>query len=221
MSCPALRRPRRNVWLRRMGQGAPPAHRRARSARHQADLLSLATASSRSRPRRRRCSELPYVKKRADPAALARYLAVGYVAAPNSLFEGMKKLLPAEALTIESGRVTSRRYWQLPADVNTSMSEAQWIEATRTQLEARGQRSDGERCAARRLPLGRRRFEQRGCANVATHGSSGQDVLDRLSRLIGRGALQRAAFRASGRGAVQDRSPRDHRAAGRCALLPA
>lgn len=79
--------------------------------------------------------ELPHVKRRLDPAALAQYFAVGYVAAPNSLFEGMKKLLPGEALTIEGGRITSRRYWQLPADVNTSMSEAQWIDATRAELE--------------------------------------------------------------------------------------
>jgi asparagine synthase (glutamine-hydrolysing) len=79
--------------------------------------------------------ELPHVKKRLDPAALAQYFAVGYVAAPNSLFEGMKKLLPGEALTVEGGRITSRRYWKLPADVNTSMSEAHWIEATRAELE--------------------------------------------------------------------------------------
>ena len=79
--------------------------------------------------------ELPFVKKRLDPAALAQYFAVGYVAAPNSLFEGMKKLLPGEALTVEGGRITSRRYWSVPPDVNTSLSESQWIEATRVELE--------------------------------------------------------------------------------------
>jgi asparagine synthase (glutamine-hydrolysing) len=79
--------------------------------------------------------ELPFVKKRLDPAALAQYFAVGYVAAPNSLFEGMKKLLPGEAITVEGGRITSRRYWNVPPEVNTSLSESQWIEATRTELE--------------------------------------------------------------------------------------
>jgi asparagine synthase (glutamine-hydrolysing) len=79
--------------------------------------------------------ELPFVKKRLDPAALAQYFALGYVAAPNSLFEGMKKLLPGEAITVEGGRITSRRYWSVPPDVNTSLSESQWIEATRTELE--------------------------------------------------------------------------------------
>jgi asparagine synthase (glutamine-hydrolysing) len=79
--------------------------------------------------------ELPHVKKSLDPAALAQYFAVGYVSAPLSLFEGMQKLLPGEALTVAGGRVTSRRYWSLPPEVNHSMSEAQWIEATRAEME--------------------------------------------------------------------------------------
>ena len=35
---------------------------------------------------------VPGVSARLDPAALAQYLSVGYVCAPNSLFEGMRKL---------------------------------------------------------------------------------------------------------------------------------
>jgi len=87
------------------------------------------------------CSEakglltLPHVRNQLDPAALAQYLATGYVSAPNSLFDGMKKLLPGEALLAENGRILSRRFWTLPADVDHSMSESQWIEATRAELE--------------------------------------------------------------------------------------
>ena len=47
----------------------------------------------------------------------------------------MHKLLPGEALTIENGRIASRRFWKLPAEVDHTMSEAQWIEATRSEVE--------------------------------------------------------------------------------------
>ena len=79
--------------------------------------------------------ELPHVRSRLDPAALAQYLAFGYVSAPNSLFEGMRKLLPGESLTVEGGQTKLSRYWTMPAEVDATLSESQWIEATRTELE--------------------------------------------------------------------------------------
>ena len=79
--------------------------------------------------------ELPFVRNRLDPAALAQYFAVGYVCAPHSMFEGVRKMLPGEAMTIENGRVTTRRYWSLPAEVDEVRSESQWIEATRVEIE--------------------------------------------------------------------------------------
>jgi asparagine synthase (glutamine-hydrolysing) len=79
--------------------------------------------------------ELPHVRKRLDPVALAQYFALGYVGAPHCMFEGMRKLLPGEALIVEAGRVSSRQFWSLPEEVDDSLSEAQWIEATRVQLE--------------------------------------------------------------------------------------
>ena len=78
---------------------------------------------------------LPFVQAKLDPAALAQYFALGYVSAPHSMFEGMRKLLPGEALTVEGGQCSFRRYWSLPAEVDHSLSESQWIEATRAELE--------------------------------------------------------------------------------------
>ena len=78
---------------------------------------------------------LPFVPAKLNPAALAQYFALGYVSAPHSMFEGMRKLLPGEALTVEAGQCAFRRYWRLPAEVDDSLSEAQWIEATRAELE--------------------------------------------------------------------------------------
>ena len=79
--------------------------------------------------------ELPYLRARLDPAALAQYFAVGYVCAPNSLFEGIRKLEPGEAMFIENGRPTLQRFWHLPTEVDESLSERDWVEATRTEID--------------------------------------------------------------------------------------
>lgn len=79
--------------------------------------------------------QLPYLRARLDPAALAQYFAVGYVCAPNSLFEGIRKLAPGEAMFIENGRPTLQRFWHLPTEVDESLSERDWVEATRTEID--------------------------------------------------------------------------------------
>lgn len=78
---------------------------------------------------------VPGVAARLDQAALAQYLSVGYVCAPNAIFEGMRKLEPGTALIAESGRVRKHRYYRLPAVIDTTRSEDQWIEAVRAELE--------------------------------------------------------------------------------------
>ncbi len=53
----------------------------------------------------------PDVPRRLDPAGLSRYLFYEYVPAPNSIWEGIKKLPPAHILIWEAGRITVSRYW--------------------------------------------------------------------------------------------------------------
>jgi asparagine synthase (glutamine-hydrolysing) len=79
--------------------------------------------------------ELPNMRVRLDPAALAQYLSVGYVSAPSSLFEGVRKLLPGEAIVIENGAAAAHRFWHLPPQVDESLSQADWAAATRAELE--------------------------------------------------------------------------------------
>jgi asparagine synthase (glutamine-hydrolysing) len=79
--------------------------------------------------------ELPYVRAQLDPAALAQFFAFGYVCAPSSLFEGIRKLEPGEALFIDNGKLTKQRFWSLPAEVDESLGERDWIEATRAEIE--------------------------------------------------------------------------------------
>jgi len=78
---------------------------------------------------------VPGVTARIDAAALAQYLSVGYVCAPNAIFEGMRKLEPGTALIAEDGQVRKHRYYHLPAEIDCTRSDGQWIEAVRAEIE--------------------------------------------------------------------------------------
>ncbi len=78
---------------------------------------------------------LPGVTAAANTEALRSYLHLGYVPAPLSLFEGVKKLPPATLLTIEQGRAEQRTYWTLPREVERGVSEAEWIERVREAID--------------------------------------------------------------------------------------
>ena len=78
---------------------------------------------------------VPGVPTRLDPAALASYLSLGYVAAPQSIFLGVRKLPPASLLIAEQGKITERRYWRVPARVDTTTDESTWSVRVRAQLE--------------------------------------------------------------------------------------
>ena len=78
---------------------------------------------------------LPGVSAELNRSAVASYLNLGYVAAPDCIFKGMRKLPPATLLAIDSGGVREWRYWRLPQKVDKEASERQWIDRVRAQLE--------------------------------------------------------------------------------------
>ncbi len=78
---------------------------------------------------------VPGVEARIDSGALAQYLSVGYVCAPNAMFAGMRKLPPGHLLVAEDGCVEVRAYWSLAPGVDESRSEASWIEELRGEME--------------------------------------------------------------------------------------
>jgi len=55
----------------------------------------------------------PSVETRLNVDALRQYLSFDYVPAPLSIYEGIRKLPAAHALTLEEGRVEVWPYWQL------------------------------------------------------------------------------------------------------------
>ena len=77
---------------------------------------------------------LPGVAAAIDPSALRSYLALGYVAAPRSMFRGIRKLPPATLLTIEGGRLDERRWWRVPSEVDRTLGIEEWTERARAQL---------------------------------------------------------------------------------------
>lgn len=65
----------------------------------------------------------PGVPAAGNPAALASYLALGYVPAPSSAFHGIERLLPAHTLTVTVSGPRARRYWRLEYEPKRSLSE--------------------------------------------------------------------------------------------------
>jgi asparagine synthase (glutamine-hydrolysing) len=76
--------------------------------------------------------ELTDVDRRLDHRALRDYLALGYVPAPATLFEGITKVAPGHYVVADATGVVERPYWQLsPPAGRETWSEADWIERVR------------------------------------------------------------------------------------------
>jgi asparagine synthase (glutamine-hydrolysing) len=78
---------------------------------------------------------LPGASTELNRSAVASYLHLGYVAAPNCIFKGIRKLPPATLLAVENGQVREWRYWRLPDRIDKGLSEHDWIARVRVQLE--------------------------------------------------------------------------------------
>lgn len=55
----------------------------------------------------------PSVRTSLNLQALRQYLSFDYVPAPLTIYEGISKLPAAHTLTLEDGKITTRRYWSL------------------------------------------------------------------------------------------------------------
>lgn len=62
-------------------------------------------------------------------SSLDSYLTYGYVPAPDSIFEGVRKLPPGHLLTYQNGKVHIRQYWDVPINVeDATYSENEYKE---------------------------------------------------------------------------------------------
>ncbi|HRF03993.1 asparagine synthase (glutamine-hydrolyzing) [Accumulibacter sp.] len=78
---------------------------------------------------------LPGVSAELDHGVVADYLHLGYVAAPGCIFKDIRKLPPATLLAVEDGEVREWRYWRLSEQIISGVSESQWIERVKVQLD--------------------------------------------------------------------------------------
>jgi len=82
--------------------------------------------------------EHPAVSACLDPAQLPEYLAFGYLSGEQTLFQGIRKLMPGHTLTISAGNFHPeiRQYWQLSTTQSPdARSDAEWIRECRQRLE--------------------------------------------------------------------------------------
>ncbi len=54
------------------------------------------------------------VPREFDSQWLEVFTCLGYLPAPHSFFHGVRKLLPGHCLVVENGRISERKYWDLP-----------------------------------------------------------------------------------------------------------
>ncbi len=57
-----------------------------------------------------------------DPEALAEYLTFQYTIGPETLFQGVRQLLPGHALSVENGDVRVWRYWDVRYEIDEDHS---------------------------------------------------------------------------------------------------
>jgi asparagine synthase (glutamine-hydrolysing) len=78
---------------------------------------------------------VPGVSTSLDESALAAYLSLGYVPAPQSMFLGIRKLPPATLLVVDDQGAHERRYWRMPERVDSRPDEATWVRRVRDGIE--------------------------------------------------------------------------------------
>jgi asparagine synthase (glutamine-hydrolysing) len=74
---------------------------------------------------------LPGVRPELDPLALRDFLSFGYVPAPRTLFQRIRKVPPATVVTIDEDGCTSQKYWDLQFVEDDSGTVESWCEQLR------------------------------------------------------------------------------------------
>lgn len=78
---------------------------------------------------------LPYVSRGIDDAAIAEYLAFGYVPAPRTAFASIRKVEPGHLLVWDAGRLSTERYWRLSFTPKSKIALEEATEELRRRLD--------------------------------------------------------------------------------------
>jgi asparagine synthase (glutamine-hydrolysing) len=83
----------------------------------------------------------PEISPRLEESLLSEYLNFGYCSGEQTLFSGIRKLMPGHWLLLTPGELQIRQYWDVPGPVGQAVSPAEnrddqsWIAECRTRLE--------------------------------------------------------------------------------------
>ena len=95
---------------------------------------------------------------------LPEYLTFGYVSSEETLYRGIRKLMPGHTLTLDarSGQIRIERYWEVPEPSSDSGEQVGRRVDSRVPSTPGRDRADAahERCAARDVPQRWTRFER-------------------------------------------------------------
>ncbi len=79
--------------------------------------------------------EVPGFKREVDLASLDQFMSFLWVPDPKTAFRGVYKLPPGHYLIYREGRAETIEYWDIEFDEDDSISEAEWVERVREQIE--------------------------------------------------------------------------------------
>jgi asparagine synthase (glutamine-hydrolysing) len=78
---------------------------------------------------------IPNCKREVDLESLNQFLSFLWTPDPDTLFRGIRKLPPGHFLVYQNGRAEVRQYWDLQFNEDDSLSEQEWVERVREQVE--------------------------------------------------------------------------------------
>jgi asparagine synthase (glutamine-hydrolysing) len=76
----------------------------------------------------------PAFDRSIDDEAVAAYFTFSYIPAPLTIFKHIRKLLPGHVMTITTGGVREREYWDIEYTPNHQRSEADFVEEFRHRM---------------------------------------------------------------------------------------
>jgi asparagine synthase (glutamine-hydrolysing) len=79
--------------------------------------------------------EIPNFKREVDLESLNQFLSFLWTPDPDTLFSGVKKLPPGHFLVYQNGHAEVRQYWDLEFNEDDTLSETDWVERVREQVE--------------------------------------------------------------------------------------
>src|SRR5215831_5010217 len=77
----------------------------------------------------------PRLNLKIDEQAVSDYLSLGYIPAPKSIYQAIRKVRPGHYVRVRPGKVEEVQYWDLCFQESAPRSEADWLEVLREEFK--------------------------------------------------------------------------------------